>query len=194
MDRLMVEQGNVDAGTLNELVVAELGNEPVQEIDPNTYRLISEFIARLRNEEYDGVAANMKESLLSIVTEMATLLVDARMAKALRSDTKDYANLLDEEKRALDFQAEAQSARAVVLAAVLGGKPKILETISDRHKKKMALVVLRERVDALLGTDMRQYGPYSKYDLACLPLENAVALEAKGAAIKLRWADFAHDA
>lgn len=189
----MAEQGRMDATTLNELVAAELGSEPLQEIEPNTYRLVSELIAQIRSEEYDGVAAKMKDSLLSIVTGMAVLLVESRMSKSLGSDPKDYANLLDEEKRALDFQAEAHSARSAVISAILGGKPRILETISERHRKKMAVVVLREDVAALLGTDKRQYGPYAAYDLACLPLENAVALETRGAAIKLRWADFAHD-
>ena len=190
----VVEQGRIDAKMLDNLVANELGSESVQEIDANTYRLVSEFIARIQNEEYDGVAAKMNASLLKIITEMAILLVEARMQKSPKSGSVDYANLLDEEKRALDFQDEAHSARAAVLAAVLGGKPKILETISERHKKKMALVVLRQSVDALIGTDMRQYGPYGPYDVACLPLENAVALESKGLATKLRWADFVHDA
>lgn len=190
----MAEQGSMDANVLNKLVVDELGSETVQEIDANTYRLVSELIARIRSEEYDGVTAKMKDSLLSMVTGMATLLVEARMSKSPKSNAPDYANLLDEEKRALDFQDEVHSTRSTVLSAVIGGKPKILETISERHKKKMALVILCKHVDSLVGTDLRQYGPYGAYDVACLPLENAVALEAKGSAIKLRWADFAHGA
>lgn len=188
----MEGQDRMDPVTLNKLVSNELANQYVQKIDINTYKLVSELISRIRNEEYDGIEAKMKSSLLSMVTELATLLVEARMSKLPNPDTPDYKYLLNEEKRVLDFEDEAYSARSAVLSAVLDGKPKILETISERHKKKMALVVLRENTDAQIGADLREYGPYAEYDVACLPLENAVALESKGSATKLRWADFVH--
>ncbi len=188
----MQVQDRIGPGTLSKLVADELASGSVQQIDMDTYRHVSELISRIRNEEYDGVEAKMKDSLLSIVTEMAVLLVEARMSKSPKPGAPDYKHLLNEEKRVLDFQDDAQSAHAAVLSAVLEGKPKVLETISERHKKKMALVVMREGADAQVGSDLREYGPYAEYDVACLPLENASALEAKGSATKLRWADYVH--
>jgi len=188
----MVREGHADAVALHALVAAEMASPQVREIEADTYRRVSELIARLRAEEYDGVAERMKESLLSIVTGLAVLLVEARMSKSPQPGSADYANLLDEEKRALEFEDEARDARSAVLSAVLGGKPRILETISERHRRRLAVVVTRRPIEALVGTDMLQYGPYGEHDIACLPLENAVTLEAQGAAIRLRWADFAH--
>lgn len=178
---------------LSKLVTDELGSSYVKKLDDDTYSLVSELVSRIRNEEYDGVAAKMKESLLSTVREMAILLVEARLSKSPSPDTPDFRNLLNEEKRVLGFEDEAQGARAAILAAVLEGKPKILETISERHKKKMALVLIREDTEAQIGADLREYGPYGAFDVACIPFENAVALEAKGTATKLRWADYVHN-
>ena len=188
----MAGEGHADAVALHALVAAETASPSVQEIDADTYGRVSGLIARLRAEEYDGVAATMQESLLSLVTGLAVLLVEARMSKSPEPGTPDYANLLDEEKRALEFEDEAREARSAVLSAILGGKPRILETISERHRQKLAVVVTRRPVDALVGTDLRPYGPYGEHEVACLPIENAVTLEAQGAAIRLRWADFAH--
>lgn len=182
----------MDPLTLSKLVSDELDSTLVQKIDASTYKLVSELISRIRNEEYDGVEAKMNASLLSMVTELAALLVEARMSKSPSPDEPDYKYLLDEEKRVLDFHDEAKGAHAAVLSAVLEGKPRILETISKRHRNKMAMVVIRKDVDAQVGSDLHEYGPYGAYDVACLPMENAVALETQGAATKLRWADFVH--
>ncbi len=190
----MAAEGHADAVALHALVAAEMASPSVQEIEGDTYRRTSSLIARLRAEEYDGVAARMQESLLSIVTGLAVLLVDTRMSKSPEPGSPDYVNLLDEEKRALGFEDEAREARSAVLSAVLGGKPRILETISERHRQKLAVVVTRKPIDELVGTDLRQYGPYGEHEVACLPLENAVTLEAQGSAIRLRWGDFAHGA
>ncbi len=96
----------IDINSLYVIVLRETENEAIQEIDSNLYILISNFIGKLKREEYDNIEAKIKENLVNIITNLTSLLLNIRLEKAKSSENLDFSNLLDEEKFVLDREEE----------------------------------------------------------------------------------------
>ena len=118
---------------LHTFLLQECENETIQEIDPNFYKSLSKFIGNLKSEEYDGIEAKMKNTLLSMATDMASLLLKLRLGKADLTNT-NQSMLLDEEKYILDSQKEMEERKGIVLSGILSGKTKLLESTTKNQK------------------------------------------------------------
>ena len=118
---------------LHTFLLQECENETIQEIDPNFYKSLSKFIGNLKSEEYDGIEAKMKNTLLSMATDMASLLLKLRLGKADLTNT-NQSMLLDEEKYILDSQEEMKARQAKILSGILSGKTKLLESTTKNQK------------------------------------------------------------
>ena len=92
----------ININSLHLTVLRETENEAVQELDSNFYTLISDFIGKLKREEYDNIEAKIKDTLVNIITNLTSLLLNIRLEKAKNSKNLDFSNLLDEEKFVLD--------------------------------------------------------------------------------------------
>ena len=179
----------MDINSLYGTVLRETENESIQEIDPNFYTTISDFIGKLKREEYDNVEAKIKEELVNITTNLTTLLLNIRLSKAKSVDRLDFGNLLDEEKFVLDGEEELRERTEMILSATLNGRTRVLETTSQKNKTKSLVVRFLEEVDQIVGADLEKYGPFKSEDIATLPYENAQALIAKKIAMKVRLED-----
>jgi DNA replication factor GINS len=60
-----------------------------------------------------------------------------------------------------------------------------IETPQDERKPKRILVRFTRDIPAIIGVDMKPYGPFKSEDVATLPLENVENLVKQGFAIKL---------
>jgi len=176
----------IDINSLHATVLRETENETIQEIDPDLYNSISNFIGKLKREEYDNVEAKIKDELVEIITKLTTLLLNIRLQKAKNCDPLDFSNLLDEEKFVLDGEEEARERTEMILSATLNGKSKLLESISHSHKTKSTVVRFIKEMDQIMGVDLEKYGPFKTEDIATIPYENAQALIAKKIAQKIR--------
>ena len=175
----------IDINSLYTIVLRETENETIQEIDPNLYTLISNFIGKLKREEYDNIEAKIKENLVNIITNLTSLLLNIRLEKAKSSENLDFSNLLDEEKFVLDREEEIRERTEMILSATLNGRSKLLEAISQNHKTKSIVLRFLKEVEQIVGTDLKEYGPFKTEDIATLPYENAHALIAIGFGIKV---------
>jgi len=176
----------IDINSLYATVLRETENETTQEIDPDLYNSISNFIGKLKREEYDNIEAKIKDELVEITTKITTLLLNIRLQKAKNCDPLDFSNLLDEEKFVLDGEEEVRERTEMILSATLNGKSKLLESISHRHKTKSTVVRFIKEMDQIMGADLEKYGPFKTEDIATIPYENAQALIAKKIAKKIR--------
>lgn len=176
----------ININSLHLTVLRETENEAVQELDSNFYTLISDFIGKLKREEYDNIEAKIKAELVEITTKFTTLLLNIRLQKVKSRDSLDFSNLLDEEKFVLDGEEEARERTEMILSATLNGKSKLLESISHRHKTKSTVVRFIKEMDQIMGADLEKYGPFKTEDIATIPYENAQALIAKKIAQKIR--------
>lgn len=180
---------DINVNSLYGIVLRETENDTTQELDPSLYQSISEFLGKLKREEYDNVEAKIKDTIISITTNLTSLLLKIRIEKSIENDTPNYENLLDEEKFILDADNEMKDRKEMILTGILNGKSKLLESIAQNHKTKSVVVRFLQEMDQIVGSDLEKYGPFKTEDVATIPYENAQALMAKKIVAKVRWED-----
>jgi len=129
----MSQPNPINITFLQTSILQESENEAIQKLDPNFYESLSKYIGDLKNEEYEGVEDKIKNSLLSMVTNIASLLLKLRLEKAI-STGSDQSTLLDEEKYILDSQKEMEERKGIILSGILSGKTKLLESTTKNQK------------------------------------------------------------
>ena len=129
----MSQPNPINISFLHTFILQESENEAIQELDPNFYESLSKYIGDLKNEEYEGVEDKIKNSLLGMVTNIASLLLKLRLEKAI-STGSDQSTLLDEEKYILDSQKEMEERKSIILSGILSGKTNLLESTSKAQK------------------------------------------------------------
>ena len=117
----------IDANLLYTVLKNEFEDNSIQKIDSNFYQKTAEFIGNLKNQEYDGVEAKIKNAMVEMTTEMASLFLKIRLEKAVLDDS-DKSSLLAEEKYILDSQKEMEERKETILSRILNGKSKLLES------------------------------------------------------------------
>ena len=117
----------IDANLLYTILKNEFEDNSIQKIDSNFYQKTSEFIGNLKNQEYDGIEAKIKNAMVEMATEMASLFLKIRLEKAVLDDS-DKSSLLAEEKYILDSQKEMEERKETILSRILDGKSKLLES------------------------------------------------------------------
>ena len=117
----------IDANLLYTILKNEFENNTIQKVDSNFYQKTSEFIGNLKNQEYDGVEAKIKNAMVEMATEMVSLFLKIRLEKAVLDDS-GKSSLLAEEKYILDSQKEMEERKETILSRILNGKSKLLES------------------------------------------------------------------
>ncbi|MEK6831659.1 MAG: hypothetical protein AABY17_02725, partial [Thermoproteota archaeon] len=102
----MSETNEIDLNKLHHVVLRETESDTIQEINPDFYRNLSDFIGDLKKQEFDGVESKIKEAIIDTATELTSLLINIRLDKISKLDNIDFKNLLDEEKFILDAEEE----------------------------------------------------------------------------------------
>ncbi|MDH3824267.1 MAG: hypothetical protein OES14_00545 [Nitrosopumilus sp.] len=185
----MSELNEIDINSLHAIVLRETESDSIQEIDPNFYRNLSDFIGNLKKQEFDGIESKIKQSLIDMASELTSLLLHNRLEKSNRSDGIDFTNLLDEEKFILDGEEQKRERSEMIISATVNGKSKFLESLSQNHKTRTVVLRFLKDVDEIVGADLEKYGPFQPEDIATIPYENAQALITKKAATKIHWED-----
>ena len=129
----MSQPNPINISFLHTFILQESENESIQKLDPNFYESLSKYIGDLKNEEREGAEDKIKNSLLSMVTNIASLLLKLRLEKAI-STGSDQSTLLDEEKYILNSQKEMEERKDIILSGILSGKTKLLESTTKNQK------------------------------------------------------------
>ncbi len=170
------------------MVMRELESDAILEMDPETYREISEFVGNLRRQEFDGVENEIRDLMTGTAGRLADMLLRTRLKKGLAQGA-DPGNLLDEEKYVLDAEEETRERADMVSDAAARGKPLLLERMAARHKNRSVTLRFLRKVDRLMGSDYRDYGPFREEYVASIPYDNARSLVARGDAVRIGWMD-----
>jgi len=179
----------LDVKALYGMLSREIENDSLQYIEPSAYRDIANMLSNLKGQGYDGLEAKVKDSLASLVTDIAKALLNARLVKIRNSDVINYANLTDEERYIAEAEKETRSRFELVLSATVNGRVKALESIAFKAKTIQVLVRFIKPMEAITGADNTRYGPFEEEDVAVLPFENARTLIEKGIVVELPWLD-----
>jgi len=185
----MSESNTVDIHFLHHTVLRETENDSILEINPNFYRNLADFIGNLRKQEFDGIENKIKNTMIEMVTELTSLLIQIRLDKISKTSDLKISYLLDEEKFILDSQEDQRERIEMILSATINGKSKFLESLAQNHKTKKIVIRFLNEVNEIVGADLEKYGPFKTEDIATIPYENAQALIAKKVATKVHWED-----
>ena len=185
----MSESNQIDINSLHHAVLRETENDSLLEIDSNFYRNLADFIGNLQKQEFDGVENKIKDTMVEMVTELTSLLIEIRLDKISNSSDLEISHLLDEEKFILDSQEEQKERTEMIVSATINGKSKFLESLAQNHKTKKIVIRFLHEVDEIVGADLEKYGPFKTEDIATIPYENAQALIAKNVATKVHLED-----
>jgi DNA replication factor GINS len=186
------------------LLLKEVQMPTLQSIPLDIYKKIAATLEDLKEKEYDGLNAHIRDRIVNMMSICVNILLDIRHLKLVqqhigrevqngrRSESgwailpaADYSKLTDEEKYILDAEREFNIRKKAVLAATLQGRPKVLESISSRILLKQTVVRFIRPMEQFIGVNMTRYGPYQEEDVAILPFENARSLMENGIAVQL---------
>ncbi len=185
----MTDSDMPNINSLYSIVQREIENDTVQELEPDFYTNISDYIGKLKRSEYDNIEAKIKEALIKMTSELIEILLRNRLQKSIGPELVNHTNLLDEEKFILDCEEEKRERAEMILSSTLNGKSKFLESISQKHKTKTTVVRFLKETDQIVGVDLEKYGPFKSEDIATIPYDNAQALISKNVVTKVRWED-----
>ena len=184
-NKKMSEKNEMTAGSLYQVTLREVTNNDLQEIDPDFYTYVSNFIGKLRGENYDGAESKINNNLICLITELATLVLRIRIEK-IKDSSVNIKNLLDIEKFILTSEDETKEREEMILSGILNGKSKLLESIAQKTKIQLVSVRILKEVEQMIGSDSENYGPFKPEDIATIPLENAQTLIMENLAVKIR--------
>jgi len=169
-----------------EVENAELGGLP-----PDFYARVAEYVQRIREEsrmlDKKAVKVGLLGRELEYVQRMVGELVWARYNKLVRLVTESQkvpSELLTVEEVTLcsGFLSFVEAYHAFVKKLVQG---QVLEVaVADKAHQPHKRVALRflKAIPAVVGADMKTYGPFLAEDVASLPVENAKLLVKRGLA------------
>ena len=177
---------SLDLKNLHVIVMQEFETEDPQELSTIFFRNLSNFIGKLKNEEYDGIEKKTKNQIISIATSLTELLINKRLEKISMSSKTSYSVLTDEEKFIIDSNDEMNERKNMIISGIINGKSKFLEITSTKHKIKPVTVRFVKEFDEIVGVDLEKYGPFKPEDIATIPNENAQALISNGIVKKVR--------
>jgi DNA replication factor GINS len=168
-----------------KMLEKEIETPTLQSIEPDTFQKIAEALGGLKDQPYEGVEAKVRDRMVEMLEISSILMIETRQVKISSSEEiLDYSKLTDEEKYILDGKRESNKRVDEVVAALVKGRPKVLESISAKVRSKQIVVRFLKPIEAFVGIDMNKYGPYAQEDVASLPFENARSIIDSGGAIE----------
>ena len=176
---------------LYELWKKEKENEnAIQRLPKNFYAKIADYIKKTREENRMLDKKTIKAKLLDLefknVKIMAGELFEIRYRKlwetALARETVAMDALTDEEENLYGKVLPLAEAYHAFSKDILRGH---LSAIEKDAKQTMMVLRFVQEIPALVGSDLKTYGPFAPEDIAALPPENARILIKQGVAVKV---------
>ena len=180
---------SLDLKNLHVIVMQEFQTDEPRELSTDFFRNLSNFIGKLKNEEYDGIEKKTKNEIISTATKLTELLINKRLEKISMLSKISYSILTDEEKFVIDSNDEMNERKNMIISGIINGKSKFLEITSTKHKTKPVTVRFVKEFEEIVGVDLEKYGPFKPEDVATIPNENAQALISNGIVLKVRIED-----
>ena len=168
----------------------EKENEEIQSFPKNFYAKIADYMKKIREERRMLDKKTTKAKLLksefenarSMARELFQLRRDKVRKKALDRETVPRKVLTKEEEKFHGEILPLAEAYQAFLKDILQGR---LSLIEKEEKPKKILLRFVQKIPAIVGSDMKTYGPFEPEDIATLPLENARILIKQGVAMEV---------
>ncbi len=176
--------------TLYSVWLKEKESVELQKLPRDFYVKLTEYVGKIRQESRMLDQKSAKAILISqeltnvkrLMEELTTMRFDKIVkglisAKPLKRDEMTF----EEERILIELDPVLESFQSF-LKESLRGKGKKVEAETRQAKK---LVRFLQEVPAIVGADLKVYGPFSVEDVATLPVENARVLIKHSIAIEI---------
>jgi len=174
---------------LYEIWRQELEDPELVRLPPNFYAGIVDYAKKLKEEsrmlDKRTVKANLLKKEMQSMKRMVRELMRARYRKILNRAargeeiSRDLLTVEDEQIYGR-ISPLAETVSNFAAEILHGHEPKTLDDL----KHKITMRMLRE-IPAIIGADMKTYGPFKTEDVASLPVENARILTKQNLAEKV---------
>ncbi len=180
----------MDYEKLYAIWLKEIENKSLQGLPPRFYEELSRYINTLRkglnNENLGRIESKIIESELKnaqfMIKDLCILRLEKILKSILRKDETVEVQLNPVEKKYFKPLIDSLKNYFMFISNILEGKiigeiEKELRSIKiDEFKKEKIAVRILENLPAIVGTDMKVYGPFKKGDIVVLPSKNVETL------------------
>ena len=175
---------------LLEAWIRERDGEELQPLPKDFYKRLSSYFRRRiegsRIVDPRSISARLIRTETANALRLFTKLYELRLRKimsmALEAMDVPRSNLTEEEAELLNYIEAFKEARDKLAETIADGRePKV----TPLKSRKMALVRFLKESPAIVGVDLKSYGPFKPEDVAYIPKENAEVLEKRGVVVKL---------
>lgn len=176
---------------LYEAWIKEKGNVEIQPLAKDFCSKLADYVRRLKEEkrmlDNKTVRGRLIDKEEENVRRLINNLIQVRYEKIINKITNGEIvpiSVLTEEEEELYRVAlpQAESYSTFLKSILQGRLPKSKEKAPG--KKLLVVRILRE-IPAIIGSDLKTYGPFKPEDIASLPIENAKILIKQGAAVEI---------
>ncbi len=173
----------------------ERTEQNLQSIDKGFYEQLADYIRKLKEyakkTDEKTVRKKLAEEELKRAQELSKGLLEIRLQKILRitemrsgQETVSKA-AVGEENAVLEATFEASRQYQLMIQRILAEEVGQESPRAIPAKSKTAVVRFLVDIPAIIGADLKPYGPFKPEDIATLPLENVEILMKGKAAIKI---------
>jgi len=177
----------------NELYEAwkrEKENTEIQPLPKDFYTKLAEYTRKIREESRMLDEKTTRARLLmhesknvqKMVKELIVLRHEKTVKKVLVGETTPKEGLTQEEEKLVKEAAPPFESFQALLKGILGGR---LPHPESKEKPKKRVLRFVKEIPAIIGADMKTYGPFKPEDIASLPQENARVLVKQGVAVEV---------
>lgn len=175
---------------LYELWKKEKETLDIQWLPKNFYAKVAAYIKKMNEENRMLDKKTTKAKLLDNELQHATVVVaellqcryEKFLKKALVRETVARDVLTDEEKKLYGDVLPLPEAYQAFSKDILRGQ---LSKVEKGEKQAVAVLRFIQEIPALIGADLKTYGPFAPEDIAALPPENARIFIKQGVAVEV---------
>jgi len=175
----------------NELYEAwkkEKENAELQLLPKDFYANLAQYMRRMREESrmLDEKTTRAKlllqesKNVRKMVKELILLRHNKTVKKVLAGEMMPTEGLTQEEEKLVKGVAPSFESFQTLLKDIMGGR---LPQVESKEKPKKRVLRFLKEIPAIIGVDMKTYGPFKPEDIASLPWENAKILVKQGMAV-----------
>ncbi len=175
---------------LYEVWTKERETTEIQTLLKDFYVKLADYIKKLKEEsrmlDEKTVRAKLLQRESDNVKKMVKELIELRYEKALKrtmdGDVVAKDTLTGEEEELLGEVSPSIESYQTLLKDILGGRSPRIEV---KEKPKTMILRFIQEIPAIVGADMKTYGPFKPEDIGSLPTENARVLIKQHVAVEV---------
>ncbi|MFQ6087101.1 MAG: hypothetical protein ACE5OV_03665 [Candidatus Bathyarchaeia archaeon] len=175
---------------LYEAWTKERETTEIQALPKDFYVKLAGYMKKMKEEsrmlDEKTVRAKLLRRESNNVKRMVKELIRMRYEKALRKamagEIVAKEALTHEEEKLLGEVSPSIGSYQTLLKGILSGRSTRIEV---KEKPKAMILRFVQEIPAIIGADMKTYGPFKPEDIASLPVENARILIKQGVAVEV---------